>query len=119
MAFGARILCVAFVIAACGLIAPPECSAETRALLAITLPPSPADLSESCASGFNPTYRAEFQMSPDDLETLQQATPVLEWEGDETTISGVYGDGILYVEATIDISDPAQFAVTSVAALVD
>jgi hypothetical protein len=98
------------------------------AMLQPTLPASATVLDESCVEGFAPgnaTVRVTFTMSPDDLETFQQSTPVKEWENaapaDYTyggaTISpssalyGEYGDGAIYTEILIDTSDPALYTV--------
>ncbi|NJM65267.1 MAG: hypothetical protein HC851_06120 [Acaryochloris sp. RU_4_1] len=44
--------------------------------LKVNLPPSTRNLQEYCYQGLNPSYKAEFTISPSDLKTLQQQYPL-------------------------------------------
>jgi len=122
--------------AACGLIdlGRGDCETNPAASFPFTLPPSATDVQERCAMNFvNPSRTLTFSMSPDDLETLQQSTPIREWVTDasaalifdeeaarmESLLVGNYADGAYALEVLIDTSDPQLYRVYFDIAFVD
>jgi hypothetical protein len=69
-------------LTACGLLGDRGDCDEVPGMLRVTLPPSASDVTERCSKGINPTYRATFTMSPDDLESFKRSTPISDWETD-------------------------------------
>jgi hypothetical protein len=94
--------------------------AEVPEMLPITAPPSAGDVTETCSMGINPTYRATFDMSPDDLKTFQSGTPITDWrtEGSDNVV-GEYIDGAVSVEAHIDTSNANRYVVQYRATFID
>lgn len=94
-------------------------------MTAATLPASAQIQQEWCTSSFNPTYNVIFTMSPGDLQTFQQSTPVTTWEtnaanavsladdaaGMSSLLFGHFGDGAIDVEILIDTSNPELYTV--------
>jgi hypothetical protein len=134
------VLCIilAVMIAACGLLdfASESCDQETFDALRLPLPASVTDLDESCVPGFAPgnaQYNATFNMTPTDLQTLQDNTSITDWQTDasgasalneeaanlQSFIFGGYGDGIILQEVLIDTSNPQHYRVQVFNAFVD
>lgn len=109
----------------------PGCDASLDDIVASLQPELPASataLEESCTEGFAPgnaTVRVTFTMTPEELEAFMQGTPITEWQetvpadytyngapfSPASAIYGDYGDGAIYTEILIDISDPALYTV--------
>jgi hypothetical protein len=93
--------------------------------LRVNPPPSAEFSSESCRAGINASYRATFTMDTTDLETLQDSTPITEWETDasaasvydeeaanmESLIVGYNIDGAYETEVLIDTTNPDLYTV--------
>jgi hypothetical protein len=120
-------------LTACGLLGDRgECD-EVPGMLRVTLPPSASDVTERCSKGINPTYRATFTMSPDDLESFRRSTPITDWKADASdTVSfddeaakatsllfGDFSDGAISMEVLVDTSNPDEHVVHYEAAFVD
>jgi hypothetical protein len=126
---------LAFGLTACGMFGNrTDCDETIMDTLRVTLPPSASHLTERCSMGIvNPTYRATFTMSADDLEAFQRSTPITDWrtdasgavslgkEADEATslLFGSFGDGAVSMEVLIDTSNPDEHVVHYEAAFVD
>jgi hypothetical protein len=120
-------------LTACGLLGDRGDCDEVPGMLRVTLPPSASDVTERCSKGINPTYRATFTMSPDDLESFRRSTPITDWKADASdTVSfddeaakatsllfGDFGDGAVSMEVLIDTSNPDHHVVHYEAAFVD
>jgi hypothetical protein len=111
-----------------------DCQNNPAAAWAVSLPPSASNVEERCSMNIvNPSYTVFFTMSPNDLETFQQSTPIASWSGDvsvastfgdqaaqmESLLVGSYGDGAVLLEVLIDTSDPQQYRVYCDATFVD
>jgi hypothetical protein len=120
-------------LTACGLLGDRGDCDEVPGMLRVTLPPSASDVTERCSKGINPTYRATFTMSPDDLESFKRSTPISDWETDASEavsfdnqaakatslLFGDFGDGAVSMEVLIDTSNPDHHVVHYEAAFVD
>jgi hypothetical protein len=97
-------------------------------------PPSAANIEERCAMNIvNPSYTATFTMSPTDLVTFQQSTPITAWETQpaeaitfkseaerlDSLLFGKFSNGAVSMEVLIDTSDPQLYKVNYDAAFVD
>lgn len=100
--------------------------------LRIDLPSTTKNLQEQCFSGFNPTYKAEFAIAPQDLEILQRQAPLTKidrWRSDtssqiftdsdlqkkgkqmQSLLYADYSDGIYLMQILIDTSNAEQYTV--------
>lgn len=89
-------------------------------------------LKEQCSAGFNPTYKAEFAIAPQDLEILQGQAPLTKidrWRSDtssqiftdsdlqkkgkqmQSLLYADYSDGINLMQILIDTSNAQQYTV--------
>ena len=110
-----------------------DCGESRFAGLRATLPPSAADVRESCDSFINDTYRGSFTMTPQDLAAFQAGTRIQNWQPtigtDETfkeeaaraksLLFGTFGDGAIIQDVLIDTSDPQRYKVYYQASNVD
>lgn len=103
-------------------------------------PTSARILQEQCTSGFNPTYRAELTIQPQDLLALQQQAPLhkiqqwrrqtdsqifsdspLQQKGKQmpSLLYADFSDGAYLMEVLIDTRNPQQYVVYVSNAFVD
>jgi hypothetical protein len=120
-------------LTACSLLGDRVDCDEVPEMLRVTLPPSANEVAERCSKGINPTYRATFTMSPDDLESFRRSTPITDWKTDASdTVSfddeaakatsllfGDFSDGAISMEVLVDTSNPDDHVVHYEAAFVD
>ncbi len=124
---------VAVLTAACGvLFSGGACTDEFMPLVRLTPPADSRVISESCATGFNPTHNIAFTIRPDQVAEVQASVAINEWNSAEPTDRfgelaaradtysyGIYSDGAVYLEMLIDTSSATRYVVHYSGAFVD
>jgi hypothetical protein len=115
------------ILVGCGSLNPTSGCEDWDMPDMILTPPAGATLiQERCSSSFNPSYRATLTIPPADLEALQAATRITDWQDNiangvvmfteevartQRYHFGTYGDGIYAEEVLIDTTNPELYTV--------